>query len=58
MQGIYVDALPQPGAGYPVGRDATQDIPNNHLSYAGTWFGLAGTLAGVFGYFMWRRRRG
>ena len=34
------------------------DIPNHHLSYAGTWFGLAGTLAGVFGYFMWRRRRG
>ena len=44
--------------GLPAGGATVFDIPNNHLSYAGTWFGLAGTLAGVFGYFMWRRRRG
>jgi surfeit locus 1 family protein len=24
------------------------DIPNNHLQYALTWFGLALTLAGVY----------
>ena len=44
--------------GLPAGGATVFDIPNNHLSYAGTWFGLAGTLAGVFGYFVWRRRRG
>ena len=31
--------------------------PNNHLSYALTWFGLAATLAGVFGVWAWGRRR-
>ena len=44
--------------GQPAGGATVFDIPNNHLSYAGTWFGLAGTLLGVFAYFMWRRRRG
>jgi surfeit locus 1 family protein len=32
-------------------------IPNNHLSYAWTWFGLAATLAGVFGVWARGRRR-
>ncbi len=45
-------------SGAPAGGATVLDIPNNHLSYAGTWFGLAATLVGVFGYFMWRRRRG
>ena len=44
--------------GLPAGGATVFDIPNNHLSYAGTWFGLAGTLLGVFGFMMWRRRRG
>jgi surfeit locus 1 family protein len=30
--------------------------PNNHLSYALTWFGLAATLLVIFGF--WLRRRG
>jgi surfeit locus 1 family protein len=32
------------------------DIPNNHLSYAITWFGLAASLAGVYLASLWRRR--
>ncbi|MCY6381658.1 SURF1 family protein [Hoeflea prorocentri] len=32
-------------------------LPNNHLQYAVTWFGLAAALAVVAGYFIWRSRR-
>lgn len=31
------------------------DLPDNHLSYAGQWFGLAGVLAVI--YAIWMRRR-
>jgi surfeit locus 1 family protein len=34
------------------------DIPNNHLEYALTWFGLAGALAGVYGAAVFKRMRG
>ena len=33
-------------------------IPNNHLSYALTWFGLALGLVGVYVAFVLRQRRG
>ena len=42
--------------GEPAGGATIVDIPNNHLSYALTWFGLAATLLGVFVAFVWRRR--
>jgi surfeit locus 1 family protein len=35
-----------------------QDIPNNHLVYALTWFGLAGVLAWTWAAYVWRRMRG
>ena len=41
-----VDPIPAP---VPV------DIPNNHLSYALTWFGLAAALLGVYLASLWRR---
>jgi surfeit locus 1 family protein len=44
----------------PVGLDAREliaRIPNNHLQYALTWFGLALTLIGVAGAFLWSQRR-
>ncbi len=51
---IDANAAPVPG-GWPRGGTTTLSIPNNHLSYALTWFGLAATLIGVFGVFAWRR---
>ena len=41
------------------GRDAQTliDIPNNHLGYALTWYGLAAALAGVFVAYASSRRR-
>ena len=42
---------PAGAAGAPVGvdiRELIARVPNNHLQYALTWFGLALTLAGVF----------
>jgi surfeit locus 1 family protein len=41
---------PRPGA-------LTVKLPNNHLGYALTWFGLAAALAGVFVAFAWKRLR-
>jgi len=52
---IEADTTPNPG-GWPKGGVTTVKIPNNHLSYAWTWFGLAATLLGVFGVFAWNRR--
>jgi surfeit locus 1 family protein len=34
------------------------DIPNRHLEYALTWFGLAGALAGVYGAAVFKRMQG
>ncbi|MDB5439480.1 MAG: surF1 family protein, partial [Caulobacteraceae bacterium] len=34
------------------------DIPNHHLDYALTWFGLAGGLACVYAAALWRRMKG
>jgi len=42
--------------GLPAGGATVFDIPNNHLSYAATWFGLAAALVVVLGVFLWKRR--
>lgn len=41
----------------PVGGVAIVDFPNNHLSYAVTWYGLALTLVGVYGALLLGRAR-
>ena len=35
-----------------------KDIPNNHLGYAVTWYGLAAALAGVYAAVLLKRRKG
>ena len=44
---VEADATPNPG-GWPQGGQTVIDLPNNHLSYAVTWFGLAAGLVGVY----------
>ncbi|WP_230530599.1 SURF1 family protein [Microvirga roseola] len=54
---IDADATPNPG-GWPKGGQTPLSLPNNHLQYAVTWFGIALTLIGVFTAFAWRRVKG
>jgi surfeit locus 1 family protein len=51
---IDADASPNPG-GWPRGGQTPLTLPNNHLQYAITWYGIALTLIGVFVAFAWRR---
>ncbi len=51
---IDADGSPNPG-GWPRGGQTPLTLPNNHLQYAVTWFGIALTLIGVFAAFVWRR---
>jgi surfeit locus 1 family protein len=51
---IDADDVPMPG-GWPKGGTTEIAIPNNHLSYALTWFGLAFGLFAVFIAFAWRK---
>jgi surfeit locus 1 family protein len=54
---LDTDATPTPG-GFPVGGTTRVDLPNNHLQYAMTWFGLAAALLAVTIAMFLRRRRG
>ena len=51
---IEADAVPGQTT-WPRGGQLRVDLPNNHLQYAFTWFGLAACLIGVFSVFAWRR---
>lgn len=53
---LVVEAGPaaNPG-GLPVGGQTNVTIPNNHLQYAVTWYGLALTLIAVYVASQWRR---
>jgi surfeit locus 1 family protein len=52
---IDADAGPDPAA-LPEGGETILAFPNNHFSYALTWFGMAIALAGVFAAFAWKKR--
>jgi surfeit locus 1 family protein len=57
--GVFVDAdeASNPG-GLPIGGVTIVDLPNSHLQYAVTWYGLAAVLLIVTGAFLlrWRAR--
>jgi surfeit locus 1 family protein len=53
---MEADAAPNPG-GWPKGGQTIVDLPNNHMQYAITWFGLAlGLLVIYLAYHRSRRR--
>jgi surfeit locus 1 family protein len=54
---FFIDAEASPPGGLPQGGETRLVFPNRHLEYALTWYGLAGSLVGVFAVFAWRRRR-
>lgn len=51
------DAGPPVPGGLPQGGVTRLSIPNRHLEYAVTWYGLALTLIGVFAAFAYKRLR-
>jgi len=51
---IDADATPNPG-GLPIGGVTLIDLPNSHLQYAVTWYGLAAALVAIMGVAWWRR---
>ena len=56
---FYVEQeAPVPPGRLPVPGKLEPNLPNNHLQYAITWFGLAAVLAGVFAVFARGRYRG
>jgi surfeit locus 1 family protein len=52
---VEADATPNPG-GLPVGGQTRISLPNNHLQYAVTWYGLAVVLVVMYAVFVRRRR--
>jgi surfeit locus 1 family protein len=54
---FYVDSdvTANPG-GYPVGGQTNLDLPNDHLQYAVTWYGLAAAMPVLY-FFFWRKYR-
>lgn len=56
---LFVDAVSYDDpTRLPIGGVTNIDLPNNHLQYAITWYGLAVALVGVVGVFLFRRYRG
>ncbi|ODT08465.1 MAG: cytochrome c oxidase assembly protein [Mesorhizobium sp. SCN 65-20] len=53
---FFVDAddAPNPG-GLPIGGVTLIDMPNNHLQYVITWYGLAAALVGVMAFWLFRK---
>ena len=47
----------QPADGLPPPGPLKANLPNNHLQYAVTWYGLAAVLLGVFGFWVRGRQR-
>ena len=55
---FYIDQeSPVPAGGLPLPGKVVVNLPNNHLQYAITWFGLALGLAGVYAVWVFGRLR-
>lgn len=54
---VFLDAEPANPGGWPKGGATRLELPNRHLEYALTWFGLAAALLGVFSAFAVSRLR-
>ena len=54
---IDADAEPANSGGLPKGGVTMVDLPNRHLEYAITWYGLAGTLLAIYAAFVIARLR-
>jgi surfeit locus 1 family protein len=54
---VDADAEPRPPGGLPRGGVTRLNLPNRHLEYALTWYGLAAALAGVYLAFAVNRLR-
>ncbi len=54
---VEADADPAPPGGLPRGGVTRVALPNRHLEYAVTWYGLAATLLGVYSAFAISRLR-
>ena len=52
---VDADATPNP-SGMPIGGVTQFDLPNSHLQYAMTWYGLAAALVAVAGISYFRRK--
>lgn len=56
---FYIDQIsPAPPGGLPAPRPSRIELPNRHLEYALTWWGLAATLIAVYIAFVFGRLRG
>ncbi len=54
---FFLDAGPEPvPGGLPIGGVTQIDLPNSHLQYALTWYGLAATLAVISLVVMFRKK--
>jgi surfeit locus 1 family protein len=53
---VEQEAPPAPG-GFPQAGKVQPTLPNNHLGYAITWYGLALVLVGVFAFWLRARRK-
>ena len=55
---FFIDAkISDVPGGYPIGGGTLVELPNNHLQYAVTWYGLAVALLGVYVAMLLRRRK-
>lgn len=58
LEPMFLDAGPTPNpGGFPIGGVTQIDLPNNHLGYAVTWYGLAAALVVIAALAMRRKPR-